>query len=77
MSNGLDELFSNQPRTLTVAAAAELLGRNPQTILRWITKGTLPAYRMGKDWLIVTSDLKATLEASAGPFLDRDQTDED
>lgn len=77
MSSGLDELFADQPRTLTVSAAAELLGRDRQTILRWINRGTIPAYRIGKDWHIVTSDLKATMEASAGPYSTRDLPEED
>lgn len=65
MSRGLDELFEDQPPTLTVSAAAKLLGRSNQTVYRWITAQTIPAYRVGKEWHIVTTDLKATMEAAS------------
>lgn len=79
MSRGLDELFADQPRTLTVTAAAELLGRSKQTVYRWITAGTIPAYRVGKDWHIITADLKATMEAGSSNISreDNDQDQED
>ncbi|WP_460744163.1 helix-turn-helix domain-containing protein [Nesterenkonia halophila] len=48
-----------------MSAAAELLGRSNQTIYRWITSGTIPAYRVGEQWHIITADLKATMEAGA------------
>lgn len=77
MSRGLDELFANQGRTLTVAEAAALLGRTNQTIYRWITAGTIPAYRIGKEWVIITADLKATMQAASNTTESPEKSEED
>jgi len=51
---------------LTVPEAAKLIGRNPETIRRWIRDGRLPAQRVGTQHLI---DEQALGEVVATPEL--------
>lgn len=43
---------------LTVAEAADRLGRNPETVRRWIRSGRLPARRVGARHAIDDRDLR-------------------
>jgi excisionase family DNA binding protein len=43
---------------LTVAEAAERVGRNPETVCRWIRSGRLHARRVGTRHVIDTRDLR-------------------
>jgi excisionase family DNA binding protein len=45
-------------RVLTVAEAADRLGRNPETVRRWIRSGRLPAQRVGVRHAIDDRDLR-------------------
>ncbi|HEY4812203.1 MAG TPA: helix-turn-helix domain-containing protein [Solirubrobacteraceae bacterium] len=42
---------------LTVAEAADRVGKNPETIRRWIRSGRLPARRVGHRHAIEDQDL--------------------
>jgi excisionase family DNA binding protein len=46
------------PGMLTVAEAADRLGRNPETVRRWIRSGRLPARRVGTRHAIDAHDLR-------------------
>ena len=66
--------------TLTVPEAARRVGRNPETIRRWIRAGKLPSHKVGTQHLIDEDDLTGAVHAvTAGPSLkvdpDRTQTD--
>jgi excisionase family DNA binding protein len=52
---------------LTVAEAADRVGRNPETIRRWIRSGRLPAQRLGKRHAIEARDLR-TIEDELFPM---------
>ena len=54
----LDEEF------LTVAAVAELLKLNKQTVRNWIDQGSLKAFHVGRRVRILRSDLDELLEQS-------------
>jgi excisionase family DNA binding protein len=43
---------------LSVAEAAEKIGRNPDTVRRWIRSGRLPARRVGRHHKIEAKDLR-------------------
>lgn len=43
---------------LSVAEAAEKIGRNPETVRRWIRSGRLPAHRVGRHHEIEAGDLR-------------------
>jgi excisionase family DNA binding protein len=43
---------------LTVAQVADRVGRNPETIRRWIRSGRLPARRIGQHHAIEVRDLR-------------------
>jgi excisionase family DNA binding protein len=47
---------------ITVPEAARKLGRDPETVRRWIRSGRLPARRVGTQHVIDESDLDALLE---------------
>ena len=47
---------------ITVPEAARKLGRDPETVRRWIRSGRLPARRVGTQHVIDESDLEALLE---------------
>lgn len=56
---------------LTVPEAANRLGKNPETIRRWIRAGRLPAHRVGTQHLVDERDLAhangdATLDLPEG-----------
>jgi excisionase family DNA binding protein len=44
---------------LTVPEAARLVGRDPETIRRWIRSGRLPAHKIGTQHVIDEGDLEA------------------
>ena len=47
--------------TLTVPEAARRLGRNPETIRRWIREGKLPSRKVGTQHLIEERDLESVI----------------
>jgi excisionase family DNA binding protein len=54
--------------TLTVPEAARRIGRNPETIRRWIREGRLKASRAGTQHIIEEQDLDAVLAGSQLPL---------
>jgi excisionase family DNA binding protein len=44
---------------ITVPEAARRIGRNPETVRRWIREGRLPAQRVGTQHLVSEEDLAA------------------
>jgi excisionase family DNA binding protein len=53
------------PMTLTVPEAAQRVGRNPETIRRWIREGKLPSRKIGTQHLIEERDLNAVIVPDA------------
>jgi excisionase family DNA binding protein len=49
---------------VTVPEAARRLGRNPETIRRWIRAGKLPAEKIGTQHMIEESDLELPTEGT-------------
>ncbi|MBA2792670.1 MAG: helix-turn-helix domain-containing protein [Thermoleophilaceae bacterium] len=49
---------------LTVPQAAKLVGRDPETIRRWIRSGKLPAGKVGTQHVIEEGDLDAMVAPS-------------
>ncbi len=47
---------------LTVTEAADRLGRNPETVRRWIRSGRLAAHRVGRQQMIEDEDLRPILD---------------
>jgi excisionase family DNA binding protein len=47
---------------LTVPEAARRIGRNPETVRRWIREGKLKATKVGTQHVIEESDLAAALD---------------
>lgn len=48
---------------VTVPQAAEQLGRNPETVRRWIRSGRLRASKVGTQHMISEQDLNALIES--------------
>ena len=62
--SALDELFEDLPKTLTPDQAGELFGVSALTIRNLITADNpdpLPAYKVGKAWVILRDDFKPWL----------------
>ncbi len=59
----LDDLFADLPDTLRVSQVAKLLGKTNQGVLRWISTGVLPAYKLGDTWFILRDDLRDAMAA--------------
>jgi excisionase family DNA binding protein len=47
---------------ITVPEAARRIGRNPETVRRWIREGRLPSTKVGTQHLIEEADLEAAVE---------------
>lgn len=50
---------------LTPEEAAELTITSPATVREWIKEGSLPAYRQGRNWKIVRTQLQSFVEQMA------------
>ncbi|MDD9718625.1 helix-turn-helix domain-containing protein [Dinoroseobacter sp. PD6] len=48
---------------LSVKEVAQVFRVCPKTVRRWIASGQLPATRLGRDWRIARSDLRALAAA--------------
>jgi excisionase family DNA binding protein len=48
--------------TLTVPEAARRIGRNPETVRRWIRQGKLRSHKVGTQHVIEEADLEAALD---------------
>jgi excisionase family DNA binding protein len=53
---------------LTVPEAARRIGKNPETVRRWIREGKLPARRVGTQHVIEEEDLEAMLDGEQLPM---------
>jgi len=53
---------------ITVPEAARKIGRNPETIRRWIREGKLPSRKIGTQHIIEESDLLSMLEPEMLPL---------
>lgn len=51
--------FSDKAEYLSVRQVAEVFSVHTKTVRRWIASGDLPATRLGRDWRIARTDLKA------------------
>ena len=58
---GLDDLFDGLPKRLDVEQVAEVLGTTQRGVYSWLKSGTLPAYKIGATWVILTEDVKDML----------------
>lgn len=65
VTDSLDALFEGCGRTLTAPEVAELLGVTKQGVYDWLRKGTIPGYKLGSTWFIVTEELKETMRKGA------------
>lgn len=52
---------------LTVPEAAKLIGRNPETVRRWIREGKLRARKVGSQHVIEEQDLEPILNGDTLP----------
>lgn len=59
----IDLPFPANAAYLSVKETAGLFRVSTKTVLRWIKAGSLPATRLGRDWRIARSDLKALAAA--------------
>ncbi len=58
----MDQSHLESLKFLTAAEVAGLLKLNHQVLLRKLQSGEIPAYKVGKDWRIEESELRAWLE---------------
>lgn len=65
VTDGLDTLFEGRRPTLTAPEVAEILGITKQGVYHWLRDGTIPGYKVGSTWFIITAELKETLRQGA------------
>jgi excisionase family DNA binding protein len=58
VSNRLDRLFSKYPEQLDVDQLAEILGVARLTAYRYLQKGEVPGYKVGRSWLILRDEVR-------------------
>ena len=63
MTDGLDALFEEQPRTLSVSEVAEILGMTKQGVYYWLRSGVIPGYKLATTWFSFRDELKEALRA--------------
>ena len=59
-SNGGSRL---DQRLVTISEIAEMFNRSEYTVMQWCRNGILPAFKVGRDWLIPEDRLLAWIEA--------------
>lgn len=57
----LDALFAPYPEKLSIDEAAAVLGISKKTAYKYLSDGTIPAYKFGSSWIILRDDLKGKL----------------
>lgn len=62
------ELPSSQPDLLSLAQAAQLLGRSATTLRNQVLSGRLNAVKLGHDWLVTREEVERYRAASLGRF---------
>lgn len=69
MTSKLDALFEGRPETLTPAEVAEIFRMKPPAVYKWLTKGTIPGYKIGGSWVILRDELKEVLMRGSNQHL--------
>jgi len=62
-----DGTGTTEPKLLTLKEAGESLGLSYENTLRWVQRGHLKASKVGRDYVVTTTDLdafRATWEAN-------------
>jgi excisionase family DNA binding protein len=76
----LEEICMENDEVLNTQEAAELLGAHVETIRRMARRGTIPAYKIGKDWrfrkraLLTWSETNPTIKKPLGILVIDDDT---
>lgn len=73
MTSRLDDLFDGLPAKLDAAQVADLLGMTKKGVYKWITEGTIPAYKIGGTWIILRDELRDTIAAGSNDIRTTDQ----
>ena len=69
----LDEEFAGLPPRLSVEGLAQVMGIEVQTAYRWLQEGRVPAYKIGRTWVIVRDEVKDLLESSSNQARGQEQ----
>lgn len=51
--------------TLTTAAVAEMLNLSTASVRSWANTGRIPAYRVGRSWIMLSTELRVWLESTS------------
>ena len=65
-------MMSNE-KLLTPTDVANRLQLNERTVTRWLRKGLLRGYKIGKEWRIAAKDLDAFLQVGLNKPLEKPQ----
>lgn len=58
-------MFAGLPSRLSVEETADVLGLDRQTTYKWLQEGRIPAYKVGRSWVILRDEVKDVLEAGS------------
>lgn len=73
----LDDLFEGFPERMDTEDVTQLFGITQQAVYQWLKDGTIPAYRVGRRWIILRDEVKAAVEAGSNAAAGRLDADED
>lgn len=60
----LDDRFAELPANLTIEQLAEVLGVKRATAYQWLSRGVVPAYKLGGTWIIYRDEVRDHLRQS-------------
>lgn len=53
------------PRTLDASAVSEMLSLSRGTVLTWAKTDRMPAYQIGRSWIVFSDEIQAWLESTS------------
>lgn len=63
-----DEYWAQFPQVLSIADLSRITRKSEQTVWRWLGRGTIPAYKIAKAWVVYREIFQHRLEEPDIPY---------